>query len=187
MFVAVAMTAEVQRQSEELQRSLTTAGVQAKWVEPDSMHITLAFLGDLDDREIPVLFKALRGAAKRIAPFTLQVAGVGAFPNMRRPKIAWAGIQEGSDELIKLYDTVAASLESTDLYNREDRGYRPHLTLGRVKAEEDSATLATAMANHATWVGGRVPVERIALYSSVMQRSGPEYTVMGQVDLTGKS
>ena len=185
-FVAVEITPEVRRTTEELQKALATAGVSAKWVEPDSMHFTLAFLGDINDREIPLICKAARDACRTIPPFTVKIAGVGAFPNLRRPKIAWAGLTEGASEMIALHDAVAARLETTDLYNREERGYRPHLTLGRVKAEGDSETLANAIAKYATWIGGRVAVERVNVYSSMMKKSGPEYSLLGKAELTGK-
>jgi RNA 2',3'-cyclic 3'-phosphodiesterase len=185
-FVAVELAADVRRNAEALQKALAADGVTAKWVDADSLHLTLAFLGDIGDTDIPAVCGACAEAAKKVGPFTVQIAGVGAFPNLRRPKICWAGLTEGAEELIALHDAVADRLENTRLYNREDRGYRPHLTLGRVKAEEDSQTLATAIGKHANWVGGRVAVERVTVFSSEFRRGSPEYSILGRAELRGK-
>ena len=185
-FIAVEIGAEIRRQAEALQQTLLAAGVSAKWVDPNGMHLTLAFLGDMNPNELPLVIKAVQNAGKMVPPFSVQIAGVGAFPNLRRPKIAWVGMTEGTEEFIALHDAVANSLEAANLYRREDRGYRPHLTLGRVKADEDSTTLATAFAKHADWIGGRVGVERLTIFSSEMQRNGPEYSVLGRAEIRGK-
>jgi 2'-5' RNA ligase len=186
-FVAVELPADVTRSAGALQKALAADGVTAKWVDADSLHITLAFLGDISDTEIPAICGACSDATKKVGPFTVQIAGVGAFPNLRRPKICWAGLTDGAEELIALHDAIADRLENTGLYNREDRGYRPHLTLGRVKADEDSQVLATAMAKHEAWVGGRVAVERVTVYSSEFRRGTPEYSVLGRADLRGRA
>lgn len=185
-FVAVDLSPDVRRQVEALQQSLAADGVTAKWAAPETLHLTLAFLGDVDDKELPTVFRAVAEAGKAVPPFAVRIAGVGAFPNLRRPKIAWAGIDEGADELIALHNAVADHLELADVYRREDRGYKPHLTLGRVKADEESSALATAIGKYADWVGGRVSVDQIKIYSSEIRRNGPEYTVMGRAELRGK-
>src|SRR5947208_13441241 len=85
-----------------LQKELAKTGAEVKWATPESMHVTLLFLGDVDDRELHTVCKAVTAVAAGEPPFALRVSGVGAFPTPRRPKILWAGITDGATPLRRL-------------------------------------------------------------------------------------
>ncbi len=168
-----------------LQQTLAKSGASVKWVEPENLHVTINFLGEVDDRDLHGICRALAAVGRRESPFRLAVAGVGAFPTPRRPKVLWAGLADGADALARLHAASEPKLLELGVYRREERGYTPHLTLGRAKDEADGQLLAPELAKHATWTGGDVFVEEILLFSSDHRREGPIYSVIARSPLSG--
>ncbi len=169
-----------------LQKELAKLDAEVKWVTPDSMHVTLLFLGEVDDRELHAVCKAVKAVAAGEPPFSLRVSGVGAFPTARRPKVLWGGVTDGAEPLQRMYTALEEEMLELGCYRTEERGYTPHLTLGRVNTAEAGFTLAAELPKRMTWQGGRVAVEEVLVYSSEMDRDGPVYTVIGRAALTGK-
>lgn len=184
-FIAVEVSEEMRDAAVALQRSLAKTGAEVKWVTPESLHVTLLFLGEVDDRELHAVCRAVRDVAAAAPPFALRVGGVGAFPTARRPKTLWAGVTEGADDLRHLYDDLETRMLALGCYRKEERGYTPHLTLGRVKGEADGNLLAPELAKRMSWDGGRTTVEEVVVFASRLERDGPVYTVLGRGELTG--
>jgi 2'-5' RNA ligase len=184
-FIAVEVGAEVRRKAAALQQQLARTGAGVKWVAADAMHLTLLFLGELDDRDILPVHRAMQAVAATEPGFPLRVSGVGAFPNTRRPKVVWGGVTDGADALRRLYTRLEEKLLDLGLYRKEERDYTPHLTLGRVKGEADGFTLAPELPKLLAWDGGRATVGELVLFSSELRRGGPEYTPLGRAELTG--
>jgi 2'-5' RNA ligase len=115
----------------------------------------------------------------------LRVSGVGAFPTLRHPKIVWGGITDGTEPLRRLYDDLETRMLDLGCYRKEERGYTPHLTLGRVRGESDGVTLAKELPKYLAWDAGRTAVDEVLVYASELGRDGPEYTVIGRGELTG--
>ena len=109
------------------------------------------------------------------------MSGVGAFPTPRRPKILWAGITDGADAS-EAAVRAARSTKLLDLgcYRKEERGYTPHLTLGRAKSEADGFALAPELPKRSAWDGGRIVVDEVMVFGSELKKDGPEYTVLGR-------
>jgi RNA 2',3'-cyclic 3'-phosphodiesterase len=186
-FIAVAVGEAITNEAHIMQQTLAKTGAEVKWVEEDSMHVTLVFLGDVRTNDLSYLCRAIAKAAKNEAPFPLSIRGLGAFPTPRRPKILWAGIEQGAENLIRLHVAIEAELEDLEGYRPEERGYNPHLTLGRVSGEENAQLIAAEISKLQHWNGGQTIVEEVLLMSSELRRSGPEYTVIGRAALGGKS
>lgn len=184
-FIAVEIDAEVRDRAVALQTALAKTGAEVKWVEPESMHVTLLFLGEVDDRELHSVCRAVTDVAAKVPPFTLSLAGVGAFPTPRRPKVLWAGITDGADELRLLYGKLEERMLDLGCYRTEERGYTPHLTLGRVKGVADGEALAPELPKRMTWSGGRTAVTDVTVFSSRLEREGPLYTVLARGPLHG--
>ena len=183
-FLGVAISDDTRRRSATLQRELATVA-DVKWVEPANLHVTLLFLGDLDDRDLVDVCKVATAAARREPAFGLRVSGLGAFPTPRRPKILWGGIVEGAESLLRLHTALAAPLIESGIYRKEDRDYTPHLTLGRANADEDSNRLASELPKRLNWDGGATAVEEVLVYSSELRRAGLEYAVLARSPLLG--
>ncbi|MBA4191350.1 MAG: RNA 2',3'-cyclic phosphodiesterase [Planctomycetaceae bacterium] len=184
-FIAVEIDDEIRDNATTLQTALSKTGAEVKWVEPESMHVTLLFLGEVDDRDLHSVCRAVQKAAAEVAPFILRVSGVGAFPTPRRPKVIWAGITDGADELRELHEKLETRMLDLGCYRTEERDYTPHLTLGRVKAEADGLTIAPELAKRIAWSGGRTIIDEVLVFSSELERSGPVYTVLGRGKLGG--
>jgi RNA 2',3'-cyclic 3'-phosphodiesterase len=185
LFVAASIAPKVISKAMALQKLFSHSEANVNWVSRESMHLTLVFLGEVDDREQHAICKAASKALQEESPIILRISGVGAFPSLRRPKVLWAGISEGAEDLIRIQKKVAESLVKIGCYRHEDRPYVPHLTLGRAKDEEAGTQLIELLESQSAWVGGESPLDEVGLYSSEMRRNGPEYTLLGRAELGG--
>src|SRR5262249_7803851 len=120
-----------------------------------------------------------------IPPFKLETATVGCFPNARRPRTLWVGAAEGHDELIHLHHALEAELVELGCYRREERGYTPHVTLGRIKTDDVTSELRTMIASQSDWLGGKQMVREAHVLTSELRSSGPTYTVLSREKLRG--
>ncbi|MDB5306202.1 MAG: ligT [Gemmataceae bacterium] len=184
-FIGVDIGDETRKKAAALQHQLARSGAGVKWVAPESMHVTVLFLGEVDDRDLLSVCRAVERVAEREPPFPLRVSGVGAFPTVRRPKVLWAGITDGADPLRRLYGPLEEKMYDLGCYRKEERGYTPHLTLGRIKSEADGLALAPELTKLLAWDGGRTVVNEVLVYSSELRRDGPEYAVLARAELGG--
>src|SRR3954469_8283022 len=109
-FIAVDPGAKIRDQLAAVQRELAKDTTDVKWVEENNLHLTLLFLGEVEDRELPAICRAVQQACAGQARFQLAIEGIGCFPNPRRPRIVWAGVGAGSAELIALHDALEPPL-----------------------------------------------------------------------------
>lgn len=182
-FIAVDLSDAIKDNLTALQEELARDAHSVKWTRVENTHLTLLFLGDVDQLEVVEICRAIQARCRRHKPFTLQAEGLGAFPNTRRPKILWAGITAGQDELRSLHADLEEGLLELGCYRREDREYTPHLTLGRLTHDERSEDWAKVLSKQAHWQGGTMPVDEVLVMSSELRRDGPEYSVMGRARL----
>jgi 2'-5' RNA ligase len=179
-FIAVGLDKGVRDRTVALQEALAATGAEVKWVEPENLHVTLLFLGEVDDRDLPDVCRVVAEVAGQLAPFPMSVQGAGCFGNPRRPRTLWVGVGEGTQELVALHDALEPPLLALGCYRREDRQYTPHLTLGRAKGDRPNDGLAAALAKHAGWRCGEQPVREVLVMGSELTPKGPVYTVMGR-------
>jgi 2'-5' RNA ligase len=182
-FIAVDLGKAIRDRCVDLQETLARAGADVKWVEADNLHVTLLFLGEVVDRDVPALCKAVADPCAERNPFTLSVESVGCFPNPRRPRVVWAGVGAGSAELIALHDVLEPPLLDLGCYRREDRQYTPHVTLGRVQGDGKTDVLSAALTRQARWRGGETEVREVRVLSSELRPQGPLYTVLSRAKL----
>lgn len=183
-FIAVNVPPKVSLALADLQRQLKAEHDGVKWVIEKDLHLTLLFLGEVEQLDLVKICRAVQNVAAEHQPFTLDVTGVGGFPNKRRPKVLWAGIEgEGLAELQAIHGELEAALLELGCYRREERAYTPHLTLGRISAEERDEAWAGVFKELADWNAGTFHVNEILVMASELRRSGPEYTVVGRASL----
>jgi 2'-5' RNA ligase len=181
-FIAVDLSAEITGRANDLIRRLRTSGAKVKWVEGDQMHVTLKFLGDVPNTEIPAICQALTDVAAQHAPFQLVSRGAGAYPDLRRPRTLWLGFEpcEAIERLQRSIDDAMRRLG----FPSEHRRFRPHLTIGRVRQGGPSQDeLARLLQHHAQFDGGCCEVDEVIVYASFLDRQGPTYDVMGRAPL----
>jgi 2'-5' RNA ligase len=184
-FIAVDLGKAIRDRCVALQENLARSGAEVKWVEPENLHVTLLFLGEVNDREVPAMCTAVAEVCTQHAPFPMTVETVGCFPNPRRPRVVWVGTGEGAAELTALHDALEGLLLALGCYRREERQYTPHVTLGRVKSDHPTDKLAAGLAKYAKWQGGQIAVREILVLSSELTPQGPVYTVLSRAKLTG--
>jgi 2'-5' RNA ligase len=183
-FVAVPLADDLRDQLETLQDRMRRHLPQLKWVEVANLHVTLVFLGEVEDRELSRVCTLTQTAAAELAPFTLSLAGAGAFPTARRPRVIWAGIDAGAAELTQLHDRLATAFGELG-YRREDRPFSPHITLARTKTDDGNGQVAAVLGKFTDWHGGAMTVAELHVMSSELTRDGPHYTVLGRIPLGG--
>jgi 2'-5' RNA ligase len=152
------------------------------WVTADRLHVTVRFIGHVDDQKANAITDAL-GSARSVAPFDLTLAGTGAFPPTGRPRVVWAGLTVGRDRLLAAERTVSERLALAGVAP-ENRRYNPHLTLARVR---DAAGLraASLLDGVSELVLGVTPVVAITLFDSRLSPKGPTYVALQRVELIG--
>lgn len=185
-FIALDLGQDIRDRLITLQGKLAESGAQVKWVEPDNLHITLLFLGEVDQRDVIDICRAVSGATSQVPKFDLSIEGTGAFPTPRHPRIVWAGAGEGAEQVVALHDALEKPLLELGCYRREERKYTPHVTLGRVKTEPASAGLETSLRKLATWHAGETTIDEVLVMSSELTREGPVYAVLSRGRLSAR-
>jgi len=143
-----------------------------RWVKPHLMHITLRFLGNTEVASLPTIADALDGIAARNNAFTLRLDRPGCFPNNKRPRVIWVGLQDHLETARALKQEIDEALVPLG-WEQEDQSFRPHLTIGRVK---DSRQVR-GFRWEADVEPLPVPVQAIHLIESALHSTGPVYTV----------
>jgi RNA 2',3'-cyclic 3'-phosphodiesterase len=182
-FIAIDLGKSIRDRCLALQDTLAHQGAEVKWVEAENLHLTLLFLGEVEDRELPALCQAVADCCAQQPAFTLSIESVGCFPNPRRPRIVWVGVGAGRDEVTTLHDALEPPLLKLGCYRREERSYTPHVTLGRIRGERSNDSLGQALTRQAKWRGGEVAVREIKVLSSELTPQGPIYTVLSRAKL----
>jgi 2'-5' RNA ligase len=185
-FIAVDVDKTLRDRMIALQDRLAASGVDVKWVEPDNLHFTLLFLGEVDERDLIGVCRATTQACSELAPFNCDLEGVGCFPNERRPRIVWVGVGAGVDEFGQLHDALEKPLLELGCYRREERHYTPHITLGRVKHEGENEALVKNLQKLKKWQGGQMQVGEVLVMSSQLTSKGPVYAVMSRARLAAE-
>jgi 2'-5' RNA ligase len=172
---------------EEARRRLEAVRGQlppARWVDPDAIHLTLIFLGAIDESALPTFSAALAAAASARAPFTMALAGGGTFPPRRPARVAWMGVEAGPG-LAALQAAVSAAAVQAVGYEPESRPYNPHITLARCPENWPRPAIETWTAAFAGPVGEPFPVSRAALFESRLSPGGARYRVVETFPLNG--
>jgi 2'-5' RNA ligase len=181
-FIAVELPANLKRELSRLQERVkqNCNYCPAKWVAAANMHLTLSFLGDVAQPRLDDIKTAMAAASAGAKPFELRLDGLGAFPNLERPRVVWAGLSGDTGRLIRLQQRLEELLEKLG-FSREQRLFSPHLTLARVRDEassSDKRRLGQAIGSTACDAACSFPVESLHLIKSWLTPAGPIYTTL---------
>jgi RNA 2',3'-cyclic 3'-phosphodiesterase len=170
VFIAIDVPDEVRRALGEVQRALRPLTNTARWVAPETIHITLRFLGEVQEKRLEDIDMALTGLTWK--PFTITVRGVGFFPGTRSPRVFWAGMEAPTmQSLAEQLDTRMERLG----FEKEKRAFRPHITLARAKNTRIDSSLVLAAAKYEEHDFGSFGVDRLYLFQSTLKPSGAVY------------
>jgi 2'-5' RNA ligase len=186
LFVAVEIDSNVQAAAtqviDELRRRTAQSAPHARvtWVKPGHLHLTVRFIGEVEADLTGRILTSL-GEPLRVPAFGLTLAGTGTFPPKRPPRVIWAGIDAGMNELHALEREVRARLDRL-IAPDGDRAYHPHLTLGRVR-NPAGLRPRVLLDGFETVVFGVIRVGAVTLFESRLSPSGPTYVVLGRTEL----
>ena len=189
-FIAINLSSEVSRELENVSRVLKgkLPGQMVRWVAVKNIHLTIKFLGDVSAANLEMLQQALQAEVARHAAFEFDVTGLGAFPSNRRPRVIWVGVQ-APPQLQALQRGVENEMARLG-YAPEERGFSPHLTLGRVAravTPEDARKISDLLQTNHVGSLGATQAREVHLYRSDLQPGGPIYTRLFTAALSASS
>lgn len=179
-FVALPCPSRLQAAIAETLARWRSVDAAVRWAHPEHVHLTLRFLADAPPARLERLDPALRTAAAASGPLELRPAPTGAFPGWDRPRVLWLGI-EARAELAQLAEAVEAVAREAG-FEPEERGFRPHLTLGRVKGTRGARRAAAAVRGWEPGTGAEAVAEMILFRSDLSDR-GPRHTALARYPL----
>jgi len=178
-FVAVEIPGPGKAFLESVTSELRRIRADVRWVRPEGIHITLKFLGQIRTELVATLEKNLTVLLADYSPVQLTIRGVGAFPNLARPRVIWVGAHDLSGTLSSMAGRVEAALEPLG-FAREKRMFSPHLTLGRVKSMSGMKELVDAIRQRMDLAGPTFVAHEAVLFQSILKPSGAEYRAISR-------
>ena len=181
-FMALDIDSRIRQRLACLRQQLNARDAKIRWVEPENLHVTLNFLGEVADSSLPAVCEAATSAAAEIEPFDFDVRGLCCVPKGSRPTMIWAGVSDDTMRMAELQEQLAARLESLG-FRRDSRPFKPHITVARIKSARNPRPLQQAVAILADIDVGRRHAEELVVYSSQLTLSGPIYAPVATAPL----
>ncbi len=182
-FIAIDLKDEdIVRKIRTIQERLKASGADLKLVEPENLHLTLKFLGNVEESRVPEIVEAMEKAADVVQPFEMRLKGMGVFPNPRYVRVVWVGVEEGTEETKAMASVLEDELVKRG-FRRETKPFTPHVTVARVRSGRNKAELISAVRELMNVDLGTVEVDRIRLKKSDLRPEGPVYTTVEEVEL----
>ena len=173
-FIAIAVSEPVLNSCEEIMARLRNLNLQGRFAKIQSIHLTLQFLGNIEEEQIPGIAEILEQAGKGVTPFDLEVGRLGVFPQLFNPRVVWIGV-EPVDAVMTLQSKIQQGLEPLG-FPKENRDFHPHLTLLRLKSRKNLRQLAQYIDTEGPGLrAGVIQAEQIHLYQSILKPQGAEY------------
>jgi len=170
--------AEVIEKMESAQGLLVQTGADLRLVQPRNIHLTIRFLGYVPPQLVERVFDEMKNV--QFTPFEVRIAGVGAFPDLRYPRVVWAGITSGADQLKDVFNQLEPRLQELG-FTPDPKGFSPHLTIARVRSGRNRHQLAEAVAKNADYNFGTVQAQCLRLKRSILSSKGPTYSTLKEV------
>jgi 2'-5' RNA ligase len=165
----------VRKRLAAVQNLLVQTGADLKFVEPQNIHMTIRFLGDIAPNVVERVFEEMQKV--QFAPFDVRISGLGVFPDLRYPRVVWAGITEGAEQLRNVFSQLEPRLRGLG-FTPDHKGFSPHLTIARVKSGKNKAQLAEFVIKNSSYDFGSVKAECLLLKKSDLTPKGPIYSTL---------
>jgi 2'-5' RNA ligase len=178
-FIAVELPEAVRAALAHVQQALAASRADVKWVEPENLHLTMRFLGEISDAQGEAVKQLVERVAASGPPVTMNLRELGAFPSVGAPRVIWVGVEQGRDDLTRLAEQIEEGCRGLGL-SAEPRPFAAHVTLGRVRSPKRRRELSDALAR-LTWEPPPPwDARALTLFQSVLSSSGPRYTPIVQ-------
>lgn len=184
-FIAIELPKEIKGRLAELQEGLEASGADVKWVKTENIHLTLKFLGEIDNKRLDKITAIIDSVAKDKKSYLVRIGSVGAFPKINSPRVIWVGLQEGDAETKAITEELEEKISKTGI-PKEKREFSSHITIGRTRSGLNIEKLVQGLEILAADFGGETlefPVKKITLYKSTLTSSGPIYEILKEASL----
>ena len=181
-FIAIELAAPLQESLKDIQDELMNSGADVKWVKPDNIHLTLKFLGDVSAERIDSLIGIIDEVVSNEKSFTFRMTHIGAFPKPEHPKIIWAGITLGKENIERIVSGLEERLQSIG-FEKKARDFFAHVTLGRVRSCANRLALSESLQNFSFPQGLTQKAKQTILFKSTLTPDGPIYKALMRFDL----
>lgn len=165
----------VRKRMADMQSLLVGTRANLKLVKPENIHVTLRFLGSITPNMVEKIFEEMKRV--QFTPFDVKINGLGVFPHLRYPRVVWAGITEGADQLRDVFSQLEPRLRNLG-FAPDTKGFSPHLTIARVKSGRNKAELAKFVNENADYEFGVIKADCLKLKRSDLTPKGPIYSVL---------
>ena len=184
-FLALDLDAAIRDRLVEAVAEMPQAGAKLRWVARENLHVTVKFLGDVEEGDAAAACEAAAEAAAGIPPFEFTVRGLLCRPSGgRQLRMIWAGVDEPTGQLAAAFEALESALDPLG-FPRERRAFHPHITLARIKSAPDPAAFRAAVRRHAETHFGTKAAEGFTVYQSDLRPTGPIYTPMTHAKFAG--
>ncbi len=180
-FIAIELPEAVKSALTGIEEELKKTRADVRWVKPENIHLTLKFLGNIEEKQTDEIIKIMGDVCSRYYPFNLEIRGMGAFPNIKSPRVLWVGI-EGNDTLKTLQEEIDKGMETIG-FEREDRAFTAHLTIGRFRSFIEKEGLLKMIKLHEKDPFGSIDVRSLSLMRSDLHPEGARYTKILEIPL----
>ncbi len=181
-FIAIELPEAIKQGIAKVQEQLRETGASANWTRPEGIHLTLKFLGEVEEAKTQEIMRMFAGATQGIGKLNLEVAGAGAFPNVKNPRVLWLGVTGDIEKLGLLQAAVEDAMVKLG-FEREERAFSPHLTLARIKFPKPRDNWQRKIEGIRDVKLGGFEADRVSLMKSELRREGAVYTEVGRVEL----
>ncbi len=182
LFVAVEITEEIRKKLTEFQDELKEVDADVGWVAPENLHITLKFIGSVDEEKIETVTSIIKDSLAHIKPFDLDYTGVGILPTEKNPRVIFADVRDMGGILAKIHERLNNQFMALGV-EHEDRKFTAHLTVGRIKTRRNVRRLIENIYSYHGFNFGSEQVTQVVLMKSDLSPEGPIYTKLHCVDL----
>jgi len=184
VFIAIKLPEPVVAKLADVQAALKTSGLKIKCTQPENIHLTLKFLGDIDKTDLSAVSEVVGAAAKGFGPIRLSAKGIGVFPGVKRARVLWTGIDGQTQLLAKLHETIDTGLSEIG-FLPEKRRFTGHLTIGRFKSTYHPDKLIDIITQFKDMESASFVADAVYVIKSDLNPSGPVYTELTRVALAG--
>lgn len=183
-FIAIEIDEALRERIAEWQNVLRESFPRLKWTDARRIHLTLKFLGEIEEGQADDVRGMLDSIATTTAPFSMGIRKTGVFPPAGPPRVVWIGVKEATGALVQLQGAVEAGAVELS-FVREDRSFHPHLTVARCSNPSVTRDLRRALYDHRNFDAGEMQVRQIVFMQSTLTRTGPIYTPISEHELKG--
>lgn len=173
LFIALPLNREIENKLGDMISQLKRKGGDIKWVNPQNIHLTVKFLGDTEQKLVGDIIEHINSVITKYQPIPTNITHLGAFPNLRRPRVIWVGIEKNADTIIQLAKEIDTHISQLG-WEKENKKFKAHFTLGRVRNNRGLEQLTEYLRGY-EFEELNFVFDRIVLFKSTLTPKGPIY------------